>query len=179
MCSAITGCTASPPRAAIDRKLEHQCSDEYAQDGRCSLRLSRLRGRLTRSIERGGWGLSPRTPAFPSGTPTPTLPRESGRGGRKARSREVSAIWRFSAPVARCLLHAPRPIAPSPACWGGPGWGCLRDGSANEIASFFFAIGRMRESHHASATPPSPAHCCRTRPGDRRAATAALIGSRW
>jgi hypothetical protein len=46
---------------------------------RRTLRLSRLRGRPTRSVERGGWGLSPRTSEFSLGTPTPTLPRKSGR----------------------------------------------------------------------------------------------------
>jgi hypothetical protein len=168
MCSAITGCTPSPRRAALDRKLEHQCSDEYAQDGCCTLRLSRLRGRPPRSIERGGWGLSPRTPHSRWAPPPRPSPARAGEGEDQARSREVSAIWRFSAPVARCLLHAPRPIAPSPACGGGPGWGCLRDGSANASVASFPQSGGCAKA--IMLTQPSPAPYCGTRRGDRRAA---------
>jgi hypothetical protein len=42
--------------------------------------LSRLRGRSTRSKERGGWGkLYPRDIRYLAGTPTPTLPRKRER----------------------------------------------------------------------------------------------------
>src|ERR1700676_5251603 len=68
-----------------------------------ALRLPRLRGRSTRSIERGGWGLSPRTPAFLLGTPTPTLPRQSGRGRRRTLRRRQ--LLRREAAVERLALR--------------------------------------------------------------------------
>src|SRR6267378_5954883 len=95
----------------------------------CFSHLSRLRGRSTRSAERGGWGhLS--ASVFASAPPTPALPRkrEREKRSRQAGTREGSstiekrtpALWRFSSETSRQHSSASLRVLNGPLTWAEP-----------------------------------------------------------
>ena len=80
--------------------------------------LSRLRGRSTRSSERGGWGKSLHSTSLSAEAPPPQPSPASGRGSAAVQAEPVKPLH---APHARAVL-APRAGGcwrTSPACGGG------------------------------------------------------------
>jgi hypothetical protein len=164
---------------------------------RTPLHLSRLRGRSTRSIERGGWGCPPSSTRFRSGAPTPALPRKREREGSAAAAGLNLRSWaldadcrchfqtalsrRASAPrgAMRCARAIARNFRPHERARGMPGAQCTRSLECAGGSQYALEYSQRRHRKHPAFPTQWFYGFFRALPGDHRFVDPVIRATRW